>query len=380
VEFAEVDKYIIFIYIVNYKLEGVFMIGDRIKQARTAAGLSLRGLASKIDNYVSAQAINKYEHGKSVPGSDVLVKIAKALDINVEYFFRPSRVDVNLGEPVYRKRSSVGKKQQHSIRFRVKEKVEKYLEVEDLFPPARFEKFHPTGLHDMIVKKPDDIEIIARNLRKAWKLGIDPIANLTEVLEERGIKVVAVEGYEKIDGLSCLANDSVPVIVVNGDVPSDRLRFNIAHELGHLLLKLPKSIDPEKAAHRFAGAFLVPQEAVELELGKNRTLLNMNELLILREKYGMSIQAWIMRAGELGIISGSYKKLLIRYLKKQGLFQKPIGKPLPPEIPKRFERLVIQAIVEDLISPVRGAELLDISLNEIREKLSGGRIGEQMYS
>jgi Zn-dependent peptidase ImmA (M78 family)/DNA-binding XRE family transcriptional regulator len=356
------------------------MIGDRLKQARIAAGLSLRDLAKKMDNYVSAQVINKYEHGKTVPGSDVLIKLSKALEISVAYFFRPPEIDVKLSDPVYRKRSSVGKKDQRAIQFQVKEEVEKYLEVEDLFPPSRFEDFKIHGSEERNIRNYDDIELFARKRRREWKLGIDPVSNLIEVLEERGIKVAAVKGYAKIDGLSCWANDVVPIIVVNGDVPVDRLRFSVAHELGHLLMKLPRSVDPEKAAHRFAGAFLVPKEAAELELGKKRTRLNMNELVLLREKYGMSVQAWIIRARDLDIISESYKNRFIGYLKKQDLFDKSIGKPLPPEEPKRFERLVIQAVEEDLISPARGAELLGISLNEFRKQLSTGEVDEEVYT
>jgi len=76
------------------------MLGGRIKQARIAAGLSLRGLADASGNYISAQVIQKYEQGITNPGSDVLIKLSKALGVKVEYFFRPDAVQVSLTCPV----------------------------------------------------------------------------------------------------------------------------------------------------------------------------------------------------------------------------------------------------------------------------------------
>jgi len=343
------------------------MLGDRLKQARKAAGFSLRQLAEETGNYVSAQVIHKYELGKVTPGSDVLIKLAKALGVKVEFFLRPASVQVTLGDPAYRKRSTASAKYLESIRAKAKEWVERYVEVESLFSADRFRTNLPKE-EERRIHKLDEVESFARKLRKQWALGIDPIENLTEVLEDRGVKVAMLEGEDEFDGLSCWANETIPVVVVKKNQPTDRLRFSMAHELGHLLLDLSRSVDPEKAAHRFAGAFLVPEEAVRLELGDARRKLGLYELRTLREKYGMSVQAWVYRARDLGIVSQSYLLSLFRSLRRFGVDKKELGDPLPAEKPMRFERLVIQAVEEVLISPGRGAELLDVTLNEIRKK------------
>jgi Zn-dependent peptidase ImmA (M78 family) len=189
-----------------------------------------------------------------------------------------------------------------------------------------------------------------------------------------------LEGEREFDGLSCWANQKVPVVVVKKDQPTDRLRFSLAHELGHLLMGLPKSIHPEKAAHRFAGAFLVPEEAVRLELGDLRHRLSLYELRTLREKYGMSVQAWIYRARDLAIVSESYVFNLFKLLRSFGVDKKEFGDPLLPEKPTRFERLVIQAVEEGLISVARSAELLDVSLNDIRKKTTAGIADTEVHS
>ena len=78
------------------------MIGERIKRARAAAGLSMQALGKQVG--VSANMIKKYEHNVSMPGSAVLIKLGKALGVRTEYFFRP--INVNLSGVEYRKRSN----------------------------------------------------------------------------------------------------------------------------------------------------------------------------------------------------------------------------------------------------------------------------------
>ena len=347
------------------------MMGVRIKQARIAAGFSLRDLADKTDNYVSAQVIHKYEAGKSTPGSDVLLKLAKALGVRVEFFLRPMKVNVSLSESAYRKGSNVSVKELEAIRGKVRDHLEKYMEIESLLPKSRLVDFTLPKKSQRNVKRPADIETFARALRKEWKLGIDPLQRPTEVLEDRGVKMIMLDAEKDFDGLSCWANDTIPVIVVRKNQTTDRLRFSIMHELGHLMLYPGKSLNQEKAADRFAGAFLVPKQAAFSELGEHRNKLSFYELMELRKKYGMSVQAWIYRAHDLGIITDSLYRQLFGYLASKGLKEKQIGDDLPVDEPKRFERITLQAVEEDLISESKGAELLGISLNEVRRKLGG---------
>ena len=355
------------------------MFGDRLKQARLAAGLSLRGLADRMDNYISAQVIHKYELNKATPGSDVLIKLAQTLGVKMEFFFRAQSNEIELSKPAYRKRATVSKKEMEAVRAQTKEQVEKYLEVESLFPNRFNTKVIPQKLRAP-VKNMDDIEERAKELRAHWRLGLDPIENVTEVLEDQGVKVVMLASDSKIDGLSCWANKTIPVVVVNKNQNSDRLRFSLAHELGHLLLENSKSLDQEKAAYRFAGAFFVPDEVAKRELGNNRTKISSYELQNLREKYGMSVQAWVHRAQDLQIISNSFAIQIFTLFRQQGLHNKEMGKPLSAEAPKRFERLVIQAVEERIISDSRGAELLDLSVNELRQRIKGEAVVGDVHS
>lgn len=325
-------------------------IGERIRGARAMAGLSQRAVANAAG--VSAMAISKYENDQDIPGSSVLIRLARALDVKVEYFFRETKVQ--LSAPVYRLRHPLPEKEQIRIREQVQEWIERYLDVESLFNEERL--YGP--LPEWSVNSLEEVENVAAALRKQWKLGNDPIENLIVLLEDRGVKVMLVDGHDAFDALTLWANGDIPVIVVNRDVPGDRQRFNLAHELGHILIRSVGDLDEEKVAHRFAGAFLVPSEVAEFELGKQRKVLGMNELALLKQKYGLSMNAWIYRAKDLGILSEENAGRLFTHFKKNGFNREEPGKQLELAEPQRLKQLVDRALAEDMISRSRADELL----------------------
>ena len=337
------------------------MVGERIRLARRAAGLSLRELANRVG--VSPQAISKYERGLDIPSSGVLLRLAEALGVKVEYFFRMRRV--NLSVPAYRKNSALRRKQEQAVLAQIQGWLERYLEIEALFPPGDAARGFalPDGVNPRITV-PEDAERVAEELRAAWQLGLAIIENLTELLEDKGIKVGLVDGVEGFDACTFMMEDNTPVIVMRRSLPGERQRFNLAHELGHIILRPEKGASAEKAAHRFAGAFLVPAPAARRELGERRQALSLYELHLLKHKYGLSMQAWIYRAMDLSIISEALATNLFREFRRRGWHQKEPGDALPPEEPKRMERLVMRALAEDLISESRAAELLAKSLAE----------------
>lgn len=276
------------------------MIGERIKQARFLRRMSQRDLAAKIG--VSATAISKYEKGLITPSSRVLLKLARVLDVRVEFFLRPALVKTI--EPAFRKRRAFSRKDEKALLAHIRDWIERYLEVELILygKPKVFE--YPAGF-PRPVHTWDQVEQAALDLREAWEIGIDPIENMVQLLEDKGIRVGLVEARGDFDACTFLADvdGNVPVIVVRKGVLGDRMRFNLAHELGHLLLEPVNGLNPELAAYRFAGAFLVPEPAARFELGVRRHTLDIYELHLLKHKYGLSMQAWIYRAKDLGIIS-----------------------------------------------------------------------------
>lgn len=325
-------------------------IGQRIKLARTKAKLSMKELAQMVG--VSTTSISKFERNLTNPRQTTLLRLAKALSVGVEYFFRETKVDTL--SPTYRKHAKLGKREQEEIEATIVEIVERYLTAEQLLREGPAEEI---SLPRFLINTIEEAEQAANRLRELWKLGLDPIEDLCGRLENNGVKVIKIDGPGGFDGFSCWANAIFPVIAFNINVSGDRQRFNIAHELGHLVLDIQDSTDIESTAHRFAAAFLVPAEAAFNELGSNRSNLSFNELFILKEKYGLSIQAWIRRAADLGIIEPILYTQLFRRLSAMGWRSKePID--IPNEEPRQLQLMVHQALAEKLITPSFAETLL----------------------
>ena len=106
------------------------MIGKRVKLARSAAGLSLRDLETKIGNRVTAQAISKYERDESMPGSDVLIALADALGVSVDYLLGDR--DMVLESVEFRKKKLTSRREEAQVEARVLHLLERYLTVEEL--------------------------------------------------------------------------------------------------------------------------------------------------------------------------------------------------------------------------------------------------------
>lgn len=343
------------------------MIGNRIERARSAAGLSQRALAEMVS--LSAMAISKYERDEVTPGSDVLLRLAKALGVRVEYFFRSE--EVHLEHVEYRKRGDLKAPEKKKILAEVEDQLERWLALEEFLPGDWSQKFDLPPELPQCIESLNDIEVVALTLRDAWKLGHNPIPDLIDTLEEHGIRVITVPGDEEeiFDGLSATCCDGMPVVVVGSRWPGDRQRFTLAHELGHLVVhgRLAGNMDEEKAANRFAGAFLAPRDAIYKTLGRKRKLLELQELVLLKAEYGMSVQGLLYRAGDLEILSQGASRGMWTFLRNNNLYDKELGEPYPPEQTRLFKQRVYRAMAEELIGESKAAELLGIPLIELRQ-------------
>jgi len=341
-------------------------LGDRIKMARTAAGLSLRALAEKTG--VSAMAISKYENGKDIPRSGVLISLSEALGVSVDYFFRV--VEVNLSKPLYRNHEALPKKEENEIHEQIRELIERYLEIEEIVGDRQ--QFRMPAKDKRRIATLDDAERVAENVRAFWKLGTDPIENVIDIFEQNGIKVGDIEGTENFDALTFFIDEKTPVIVVKKNMVGDRQRFSLAHELGHVVMFPEPGIDAEAAAHRFAGAFLAPAPGILADLGSKRKMLDVYELHLLKHKYGISMQALIYRARELHIISNAKLDQMFQMFREKGWRENEPGDHLKAESPSRMKRLIFRALSERKITRSRAAELIGTDfeafcLNEARE-------------
>jgi Zn-dependent peptidase ImmA (M78 family)/DNA-binding XRE family transcriptional regulator len=352
------------------------MIGERLRLARKKAGLSLRALSDAIGRKVSAQSIGKYERDEVMPPSDVLTAMCDALDVTLEYLLS-NRVK-QLSGVEFRKKSGTSVKDRSRVEATVIERVERYLVIEELLELDSAEwhrPFKPRRLDSL-----DDAEALAADLRDAWGLGLDPIPNLTELLEERGIKVLVIDLPKPVSGLTCLVergeNDPpVPVIVVNQFFPLERRRFTLAHELGHRLIDEQSPVDHEKASDRFAGAFLIHGDHLRAEVGAHRRQVSSPEILALKRIYRVSAAAMLMRLKQIDVLNESAVIYAFQTFARSWRREEP--EPIEDlrseklEQPRRYDRLCYWALSERLISPSKASELLQLPYYELENMLEG---------
>ena len=150
------------------------MMGNRIRQARLASGLTLVALGEKAG--VTHTAIQKYEKGILTPPSSQLLKLARACGIRVEYFFRTDEVE--LLEPEFRRLATFGKTAQEALKIKAVELIEKRVQLLGFFPESPILRFEaPEGLPQHI-NDLDELDFFADRVREAWKLGFNPIGDL----------------------------------------------------------------------------------------------------------------------------------------------------------------------------------------------------------
>jgi Zn-dependent peptidase ImmA (M78 family)/DNA-binding XRE family transcriptional regulator len=347
--------------------ENIF--GNRLKLARKMAGFSLQELADSLENKVSKQSLSKYEMGLMNPSGEVLMAISNTLKIKPDYFLKKNQVE--LGEISFRKKSNLPKKNEESIIEKVRDYVERYIEIENIVCVKNDFK---NPLKNLKISNKKDVELASLKLRKEWDLGTAPIANIIEMLELKGIKVLLIEESEEFDGLAVYTSNGIPVVVVNSKGRSiERIRFTIVHELAHLLLNLPKEVlnipkEVEVYCHLLSSCFLIPdQMLIQMIGGSKRDYIKIDELISIKEYFGISIRAIVYRLKGLDIITDVYYQKWMVYMSKTYGSKNEPGNYKGEEKSRYFDQLVNRALAEELISISKASALWNVSINEIRK-------------
>ncbi|MDE2951431.1 MAG: XRE family transcriptional regulator [Chloroflexota bacterium] len=341
------------------------MIGARLKQARFLAGMTMTQLADELREYdfpITKQAISKYETGKSYPSARFLLLASSVLGVPSTYFTHEPKKTVEW--LAFRCRKKLSKTERSRIKAYASDIVELQIELRELLYPDPISE-----LPSIAVANLAEAENAAEQLRAHWDVGNRPLDNLVQTAEDRDFVVVSWEDNTGLfDGLSAKC-EGRSIAVINTNVPADRLRMSLAHELGHLVMDIGEmpSKEAEKLAYRFAAALLAPADHVYQELGKSRGHLDWGELEALKRKYGMSMAAWVRRARDLEIINHTaYKSLNIDLRKRKWHISEPVQYQGDEE-PLQLKQMAQRAVAEGLMSPDRisrvGVEILDTNLD-----------------
>jgi Zn-dependent peptidase ImmA (M78 family)/DNA-binding XRE family transcriptional regulator len=306
--------------------------GERLRQARELCGFTQKRLAELVE--VEQPLIAYIEGGQKQPSDRLLDAIALATGFPPPFFKQTSAPDFPAGSLLFRAHASVAKLK--------RAQAHRYAQV--LFEAAakmeRGIKTLPLRLPRVMMPAAD----AARIARSELGLSPDrPIPNVIHVLEKGGILVLALPvPLESRDAFSGWAGveSAKPVIVVSAGKSGDRLRFSVAHELGHLTMHRGWQGDPkelESQANAFAAEFLLPEEGIRYDLVPPITLTS---LASLKQKWGVSIQALIRRAKDLEIISVRQYRYLFEQLSARGWrLQEPQNLAIDIEKPRAFRKM-----------------------------------------
>jgi len=341
------------------------IFSKRLKNARTLAALSQDELVVKMGNIVSKNAISKYEKGEMMADGTILLALSKALHVKPDYFFRPFTVEIEKVE--FRKKQKLAIKDVNAIKQNVTDFIERYIEVEQFL---NIESAFVNPLSKKVITSLNDVDEAAMNVRSEWKLGLNALPNVIDLLEDKEIKVVEIDAPDEFDGFSGWADGKIPIIVINKNYHVERKRLTALHELGHLILNIKETVsdkDKERICFQFAGAMLLPEPTFKAEIGISRSHFSLPELIAIKETYGISIQAIMARAKDLEIISEfqfvSFRKFISHNRNEEGL-----GAFSGQERAFRFKQLIYRAAAEEVISLSKAANLSYQKLAEFRKE------------
>ena len=335
-------------------------IGNNLKRVRLLKSLSLKDAGLLLN--MSATAVSKYEKGLIIPDSKKIIEFANAYNVKTIELLKTYDV-VKMKFTSFRKKKRLIGQKLELLKELILNEVTKYLEVIDMNNISnnniKLKKYNCNSFNDA--------EMAAVEFRNYIKISNkQPISDLINTLENLGIVIIQIKNYDNLfddfDGLSEIVNGIPIIVLLDGIKDGARQRFTIAHELGHLILNIAKSLDEEKICHRFASALLMPKEAVINEFGAVRSNIRFFELVVFKNEFKVSIAAICYRLKDLNIISEYlYKKLSI-------IISKKIGKNDPsliePEKSYQFKRLVYKLESSDIISLNKACELLGVTVNE----------------
>lgn len=321
-----------------------------LKLLRKSKNISQNEICKQIG--LSQSNYSKVEHGLLEPSEIFVNQVSSFFQVDSDFFYQDEK-SYSPQNPYHRSRSTlqIGDRDKvEAIANIYRIHIKKFLEAVEI----------SYNLFPIPVSETASPEDIARLTRKNFHLPNGPVTNLTKVLEDNGIFVVSyVFGTEALDGFTIHgAKDILPLIFINSSFPGERIRFTLAHELGHLVmhqqLEPEQYIKIEKEADAFASEFLMPAFDIMQDLRYINTFkLNVEVLLRLKMKWKVSMNALLKRAIDLGVLTKNQEKYLWMQMSQNG-FRKNEPCPIPIETPSLLNELIdiykneLQYSIEDI--------------------------------
>ncbi|MET3125460.1 Zn-dependent peptidase ImmA (M78 family)/DNA-binding XRE family transcriptional regulator [Arcicella rosea] len=330
---------------------------ETIVLARESRSYTQKELANLLG--VEQGTISKIEKGLLEPSDSVIQNISDKLDYPLSFF----------SEPLIRV--------QGLYRMKLSMPVSKFKACE---AKMTIIERHFTKLHDAVelpdinipswdIDKNGSPEMAAIFVRERWRIPKGRIDNLTKILEDNGIVIIMLD-LGDLDALSTFSETRQPLIFLNKRRTSDRLRYNLAHELGHFVLHWGQIVledrDKEQEANEFASEFLMPMRDIESQL----TRLTQDKIIELKRYWKTSMKAIVRKAYTLGTLTKDQYYYLNKQFNYMGYAK---GEPelFPAEKETLFSEIISIYINELNYSKEQLSELLNTNVSELESLYFG---------
>lgn len=325
-------------------------VGDMLRLARQRLGFTQKAAATRLE--IAQPVLSRFENGPTEPDDAFLHKASKVYDLPREFF--------DLRDPVYgppvsvhpmlRAKADITARDLDMVTSEMNLRVmhvRRFLDAVEYSPT--------TELPSLEVEQYGSPEKIAGVVRAHWGVANGPIRNLTALVERSGV-IVGTSEFKgaSISGMTFKVPGQPPLILLNRRHPADRMRFTLAHELGHLVMHRFPNPNMEDEANAFASALLLPEREMREVFSGRRISLEL--LAALKPEWRVAMQALLMRAKALGYLTDNQNRYLWQQISSRGWrLKEPSELDFPHEIPTVLHS-IIKAHLSDL-----GFSMADLS-------------------
>lgn len=323
--------------------------------------LSLSQAELSARSGITQGTLSKVEQGIKEANDDLVARLAVALECPETFFYQGER---EYGPPMsahamFRKKAAIGQKVLDKVIAELNVRighVRKFLSTVEFSPELPFPHYDVEDFHG-------DIGAIADSVRRAWLAPRGPLRSLTEYAERAGVLVIHCDmEAAKIDGVSYRIPGLPPIVFLNRNQPADRLRFSLAHELGHLVMHTYPSPNMEQEANQFASALLMPAA----DIGPELQGLTIEKAAYMKPFWRVSMGSMIYRAADLNKIDRYKAEYLWRQMAIRGFrMREPQALDFPPEPTTLIEALIDNLVKEMGYTTEELSELLHLHYEEL---------------
>jgi len=342
----------------------------RLKLARQLQGISRAELARRAE--LSAAAVSQFESGATRPRPGTLAQLALALGVPAAFLASTGRATVlpEVTESFFRslRRTTQRDRERAAAHAGLLAELVARVEQRVVLPEVDLPEDLELDVNDDL----EAAEFAAEQLRKIWGIPDGPLEHVIRLLERHGIVVARLPLLTRdVDAFSWAAGVRPLVLLGTHKGVYERSRLDAAHELAHVLLHAadPQPAEPrlERQAQRFGGALLLPADALRDDWPNRR--LDWSELLMLRQRWGVSMNAILYRAKELELMTPVAYENAMKYLSRKGWRVKEPGVARPPEEPALLGEALALLESSGVSLDVLAAEAHLQSGEELREML-----------